>query len=462
MDVDLCTLEINESLPLNNTLLKKPEQLHPKLDKQLIHIVDRVNDESSNDLVEKFKKLLLPYILDNNPITNDEKDKEGALNLRIIHDVDYYEENAQKDEYLLSTDNFQRQNLTIESIESVSDIKPIVKNIITELLIKRDIGLQKLELFDWSKLKTEKRWTFGIYDNKVKKFVFMNINPDGSFNFKQVDQTLIDGCQDYPYYIEMLETAKQDKSKKGFELEGIIVYGESNINEESDINLLFKTDEISLPDLFQIESILKEVETELPENKQTGYELAEIVKEFLQQQSGLNIKKSKPLSIEKFQTFSEKLKESGEESISKGKFKSLIAEYLGTKRKGEKKEIDVSNTKEATSFIKYLLENHGIRLKLPQDNQSKEYLFDGSLNIKYFGENEEEAYYFVGQAKKDVKFSFKDACHIRKVVAVNGSKLIFRQLLQTMDVDFVRTGQSTVIPFPFKYIREYNEMTNVR
>ncbi|MBJ7297178.1 MAG: hypothetical protein JHC73_12860 [Dolichospermum sp.] len=76
------------------------------------------------------------------------------------------------------------------------------------------------------------------------------------------------------------------------------------------------------------------------------------------------------------------------------------------------------------------------------------------MNIKYFKETETEAYYFVGQ--RDIKdYSFKDACYFRKIVAVNGSKLIFKELLPTMDVDFVRTGQSTVIPFPFKYIREY-------
>jgi hypothetical protein len=51
---------------------------------------------------------------------------------------------------------------------------------------------------------------------------------------------------------------------------------------------------------------------------------------------------------------------------------------------------------------------------------------------------------------------------LRKIVAVGkDSKLVFSQLLATMDVDFVRTGQSTVIPFPFKYIREYIEMNKV-
>ena len=113
-----------------------------------------------------------------------------------------------------------------------------------------------------------------------------------------------------------------------------------------------------------------------------------------------------------------------------------------------------------TKFRDYLLEKYHIRFKFPQNNKSKDYLFDNSLNIKYFGETETEAYYFVGDRLDKVKFSFKDACHIRKIIAVEGSKLIFKELLTTMDVDFVCTGQSTVIPFPFKYIREYQNTIN--
>jgi hypothetical protein len=61
----------------------------------------------------------------------------------------------------------------------------------------------------------------------------------------------------------------------------------------------------------------------------------------------------------------------------------------------------------------------------------------------------------VGDRKKNVQYSFQRACHLRKVVPVNGSQLIFHDILPTLNVDFVRTGQSTVLPFPFKYIREY-------
>jgi len=133
--------------------------------------------------------------------------------------------------------------------------------------------------------------------------------------------------------------------------------------------------------------------------------------------------------------------------LDKNRFRKLLNNKLGT------------NTKVTSELRQYLLTRHHIRLNFPKQKESLEDLFNAYLNIKYFGETEKEAYYFVGGRKENVQFSFKDACHIRKIVAVNGSKLIFRQLLPTMDVDFVRMGQSTVIPFPFKYIREYQNFS---
>lgn len=86
--------------------------------------------------------------------------------------------------------------------------------------------------------------------------------------------------------------------------------------------------------------------------------------------------------------------------------------------------------------------------------------FFNNININYFGETETEAHYFVGCSVEAINSSFKDSCHLRKIVAVKNSQLVFQDLLKTMDVDFVRTGQSTVIPFPFKYIREYHNLSS--
>ena len=250
------------------------------------------------------------------------------------------------------------------------------------------------------------------------------------------------GHKEYQRYMDLIAEAKESEWKTGLYFEGLVA------SEENDINLIFRTDEISLPDLSEIESIIQKVETNLPEDMRSGEALAGVVEEFSQEHLGFD--------AEKLKAFSEELHKIGRQTISKNDLKLLIAQRLGTKRKEKGKEPKyVSITRETKSFRDFLLDRHHIRLKFPQDNQSKDELFDASLNVKYFDETETEAYYFVGERREKVQFSFKDACHIRKIVAVNGSKLVFRQLLPTMDVDFVRTGQSTVIPFPFKYIREY-------
>ncbi|MEH2168213.1 MAG: hypothetical protein V7K41_16480 [Nostoc sp.] len=295
-------------------------------------------------------------------------------------------------------------------------------------------------MFDWAKLQLKGIWTFAAWDEDTDHVIFMEIQPNGNFEFYEMDgQDILFNWQKFEKYRKfMTEDSSGDKINT---LEGLV------ISDAGDINQIFITDEITIPDLSKIENILKEVETELPENKRSGDELADIVEEFLQEASDLD--------IEKFESFSSEFRKIGNQPISKGDFKSLIAQYLGTTKKVGDKDIDVSSTSGATRFRDYLLDQYQIRLKFPQDNQSKEDLFDASLNIKYFGETEKEAHYFVGDRKEKVQFSFKDACHLRKIVAVDDSKLIFRQLLETMDVDFVRTGQSTVIPFPFKYIREY-------
>ena len=439
MTVDFCSREIDEddTVKLSNTLMDKPEKIRKLLKGQLIHIVDRVNNEDSANLITKLREILSNYIPDEKLITSGKREKKGALIFRIIHDKSYYENNEEEDEYVASNHNIQRQNITIESNENVS--RPIVETTIKELLIKRDISSGKFTLFDWSTLNPKGVWTFAAWDEEASHVVFMEIEPNGNFKFHKIEDMDLFNCGKFAQYRDLM--IESSSNKKIRTLEGLV------ISETGDINQIFLTDEITIPNLSEIDKIINEVETELPEKKRTGHQLAALVKEFLQEQSGLD--------QEKFNSFSEDLVKKGSEPISKADFYALIGQYLGTKKRGKDKTSYVSSTREATDFRDYLLKQHEIRLKFPQDNQSKDDLFKASLNIKYFGETEKEAYYFVGDRRDQVKFSFKDACHLRQIVAVNGSKLIFRELLPTMDVDFVRTGQSTVIPFPFKYIREY-------
>lgn len=479
LTLEFILIEIDQALEFDPQyfMLKEAKQLHSILEGQRINIIDFVNNEDSEKLVTTLEKELKKYFKNQSSISVSDQEIEGILNLRIIHDEKYYQKNKIEDQYLASNQLIQRQNITIESVKTASSA--IVKTLIKELIIKQDLSNQKISLFDWSKrlnlqsnnhnstnqlttqlnlfdsnfnkqLNHQKDWIFAMFgdrdedndqdneDQEKQILTFMTIHSDGSFEFENLDtnDTFFNDHQyeDYQKYIEEAIT-KEEKTKSSFKFEGFI------LADTGDINLIFRSDEITLPQLEKIKNDLKEKDRPLPEDKRNGIVLSHLIKEFIYQHPDLN--------KDKLNNFCKILEQKRYSELKKEEFNKLLTENLG------------KNSNEAKQLRKYLLEEYHIRLIFSKSKENLDYLFDNSLNIKYFGETETDAYYFVGDRSDNLQhFSFKDACHIRKIVAVEGSKLIFQELLKTMDVDFVRTGQSTVIPFPFKYIREYQNLNS--
>ena len=56
-----------------------------------------------------------------------------------------------------------------------------------------------------------------------------------------------------------------------------------------------------------------------------------------------------------------------------------------------------------------------------------------------------------------MNYKVDKSCVIRKIIAEN-EIINFKELLSLMAVEFVRNGQYTVLPFPFKYLREYKNI----
>lgn len=427
MSVKLCVLDRPHTIELKETILKKPEHLRARLNGQPVRIVDQVRSEESQEMVRSLKKGLLAHMEDPKLLTIGKREKREAFNYRIIHDATYYEEYNQKDEYLASDSSVIRQNITIEGVKEISDA--IVKTLIKEQLIKRDLQERNLSLFDWSRLNATGMWTFAAYDSAEKNIVFMDIFPDGRFEFRKVDPTSLDWYAKYQEYVEILKGAKDSKWQTHLSPEGLVV------SEAGDKNLIYRTEETTIPNLKEIRNIIKEVDDELPEGMRTGSDLAFVVKECF---AG-----TPQTGSEKVSTLVENLNALGHQEISKKALKGILNLCLG---KGSKAVADLRDA---------LYEKYRVRLHFSKKKENMDDLFSASLNIKYFGANESEAHYFVGDRQGAIQFSINNACHLRRIVAVNGSKLVFKEVLPTMDVDFVRTGQSTVLPFPFKYIREY-------
>lgn len=84
----------------------------------------------------------------------------------------------------------------------------------------------------------------------------------------------------------------------------------------------------------------------------------------------------------------------------------------------------------------------------------REELLSSCLDIKKY-EAKDRCYYLVGTIGEGMRPNIQRASLIRSVEGYNGSEVIFDQMLPMMNVTFVHNGQLTVLPFPFKYLREY-------
>ena len=96
-------------------------------------------------------------------------------------------------------------------------------------------------------------------------------------------------------------------------------------------------------------------------------------------------------------------------------------------------------------------------LKTGKISRSKDSLikyFMGCLDI-YYKNTEDCILYSSGQIGSGMNTTIVKAAHVRKIVPYKEAALFFQNYLETMNVTFIRNGQLTVMPFPFKYLREF-------
>ena len=84
----------------------------------------------------------------------------------------------------------------------------------------------------------------------------------------------------------------------------------------------------------------------------------------------------------------------------------------------------------------------------------REDLLSSCLDIKSF-RVDNTLYYFVGTIGEGMKYAIHNAANIRRIEPYNGAPEFFEKLLPLMNVSFVKNEQLTVMPFPFKYLREW-------
>lgn len=149
------------------------------------------------------------------------------------------------------------------------------------------------------------------------------------------------------------------------------------------------------------------------------------------------------------------------EIISEWKNKLSVETEMITKKSIKK----ILNMKSGTAskFNRFLHQKYGIWIDGELRKGEFEYLYQigNLLNIKYdYNENDyldgRAFVYYVGAKGNNKKTKYPNACCMRKVISL-GETLEYEEALPLMTVEFVRNSQFTVLPFPFKYLREYIE-----
>ena len=176
------------------------------------------------------------------------------------------------------------------------------------------------------------------------------------------------------------------------------------------INLIKNTNLFSLPDFKSIGNILKEVDK----------------KETL---SGITLKEILPELSNSFE----------EKDYTKQEILRLF-----------------DNRSEKKDAVERIYQDTGIRLySYLRGKEQREQYFAGVIDVNYISVSDREAFYNVGEVGNGMKNSLGRASVIRKIEAPEGNGLFFQELLPLMGVEFVKYGMLTVVPFPFKYLREY-------
>ena len=400
-----------KSLRYNKRLqIEKNEVIDTTVSKNSFHIVDKINDEDSADFCDDlFKSFLAEY--PNAKITKGRKEKTKCFNLIVIHNSDYYSRYNIEDPYKKSINSNTSQHITIEDFKHST--KSIVKNTVKELCVKLDIKNGFISLIDWQKYKFKTHWKFGIKHESI--FYFLDISPKGQLTFSEFENTLFTQ-NEFSEYCDIYENVLSENKNEN--VEGIIISG------ENDINVIKSSGEYTVPDFISIGQTL---------------DLAN---------QPFKIKKSEFVKI--FEDFKNHFSHERNEVLKNLINKSSESEF---DRKSILKIINHRTIRK--EFTEFFFNKTGNLLHYYfKDSLTRYKLMDSNLDIKYLTK-ENQGIYFVGTKGEGIQSSFPRASKIRKIVPHNSSKLLFDELLPTMNVDFVKHENITVLPFPFKYLREY-------
>ena len=428
----------------SNSIFKE-ERISQLFKEKRIVLVDEILNNDSRNFSKRFSAFLKEQL----QITLKRKSnpKEGELCIRLINNKD--NQDGDVDQYLAVGKLFSKKiathHITLQDFSNQFEFylqKEIneydekfqkrlqrknntalatIKNIFKEIVIKDDILNNRISITDWKSHGYENDWIFGWKDDTkdVEQLGFLKISPDGSLQFDVLDLSDLFVASQYEQYKKYFEPPY---SNRNFTPEGLIK------SKEGFINLIGLTNRRAIPAFTKVGNALAKVTEDFAMDKE---ELIQILYEW---------KKTEPKSRTVLDDIINQL--------------NLLPEQVINREVALGLKFSKPNLAKVL-FNEVLLEEKEIILRNFLRGKEKKYeLFSSNIDIVHKA-NCEGVEYFVGDKSKGIKASFNNYCNIRKALPIEGSPVLFNELIETMNVDFVKHEGLTVLPFPFKYIREY-------
>ena len=393
-----------------------------------LYLEDTVQNEQSRTLTSMLRYELAQYsgvtFMEGTP-------RKGDALLRIIHSPLFYEDHPEDDEYLKAPKHCIVQHITVEDFQLTGMNRFGTKEkedhkllkVIQELAIKIDIGRRQMSCYDWVKLGYNAPVTFVIASadykdqNKPICYDMLRIQPGGELYFESWQKSFLEDNSEREKISDAFETpyGKFDTTVKG------LVY-----EDEDNIHIIYDTDRYTLPNMQDLEQVLGATrdDEQLPVKP-----LVETIQKYIYSLSG-NEKT-------RCQMILDDINQHGMQ-VSRKELRHIL-----NLRSNQGKQINQLIFEETGILIGNSLKNA----------QNKETLFGGVLGIRHFCKDDAQ-YYYSGYLGSSLNRSLPHACRIRKVCST-GQTLQFQRYLPLLEVDFVRANGWTVIPFPFKYLREW-------
>lgn len=409
-----------------------------------------------------------------------------AYNIHLLHEKKWYRIQKQPDPYRDAHLPFSRmQCISMESIRAAlapektadtedpqASLPQLLKKSLAELIVKRDLIQQRSSFVrPWdSEHRATHTWNFISFertrlpDHQYFYYFFaMKLFPDGSFSIETFDDDTFLKNRTFLQARNMVEDfymKPEDPRFSGIRISGEELEGLYFNDDDKNLHIIIHTKEFLMPNVLEIEHALLRANGNLPMERA---KLKQWIEEF----------KATCGSVISEEDAARRFLNTPENpTFTLSEYRDYLQPAIPSSNADDKPVREkLPTTKLAKKFFQFLYERHDILVKpFKQEWLLQREGITGYLKCHYFPvtrhvvKNGKVLYdlpavgYLCGKRYGFSKLKQSKAIHVRHILLPKiGAKIedvSYREILPMLGYAFVRNDY-TVLPYPFKYLREY-------